>query len=34
MIDPFNPLKVSKEAMKYEVEDYYQSWMSKIEVES
>ncbi|MDZ4666967.1 MAG: homogentisate 1,2-dioxygenase [bacterium] len=28
MIDPFNPVKITKEAMKYEFEDYYQSWMS------
>jgi homogentisate 1,2-dioxygenase len=29
MIDPFNPVKITKEALKYEVEDYYQSWISK-----
>lgn len=29
MIDPFNPLKITTEAMKYEVKDYYKSWMSK-----
>ena len=28
MIDPFNPLKISTEALKYEVKDYYKSWMS------
>jgi len=28
MIDPFNPVKVTKEAMKIEIEDYYTSWMS------
>lgn len=27
MIDPFNPLKISKEALRYEVKDYYKSWM-------
>lgn len=27
MIDPFNPVKITKEAMAYEVENYYQSWM-------
>jgi homogentisate 1,2-dioxygenase len=27
MIDPFNPLKISVDAMKYEVKDYYKSWM-------
>lgn len=32
MIDPFNPVKITKEAMKYELEDYYQSWMSKKEL--
>ncbi|MCG9879360.1 MAG: homogentisate 1,2-dioxygenase [Bacteroidia bacterium] len=26
MIDPFNPVKITKEAMEYEVKDYYQSW--------
>ena len=29
MIDPFNPVKVTKEAMKIEIEDYYTSWMSQ-----
>lgn len=28
MIDPFNPVKITKEAMKIEQEDYYQSWLS------
>ena len=32
MIDPFNPLKISKEALRYEVKDYYKSWMSKPEL--
>jgi homogentisate 1,2-dioxygenase len=32
MIDPFNPLKITKEAMKYEVKDYYKSWMTKSDV--
>jgi hypothetical protein len=27
MIDPFNPLKITEEALKYEVKDYYASWM-------
>jgi homogentisate 1,2-dioxygenase len=27
MIDPFNPLKITAEALKYEVKDYYKSWM-------
>lgn len=27
MIDPFNPLKITVDAMKYEVKDYYKSWM-------
>jgi homogentisate 1,2-dioxygenase len=26
MIDPFNPVKITKEAMYLEVEEYYQSW--------
>jgi len=29
MIDPFNPVKITKEAMALEVEDYYQSWQTK-----
>ncbi len=29
MIDPFNPVKITKEAMNYELKDYYQSWLSK-----
>ena len=29
MIDPFNPVKITKEAMEYELKDYYQSWISK-----
>ena len=29
MIDPFNPVKISKEALNYEVKDYYKSWISK-----
>lgn len=31
MIDPFNPLKISTEALQYEVKDYYKSWLSKPE---
>ena len=31
MIDPFNPLKITTEAMKYEVKDYYKSWITKTE---
>lgn len=31
MIDPFNPVKITKEALKYDVNDYYKSWMSKPE---
>ncbi len=29
MIDPFNPVKITEEAMKIEIEDYYHSWISK-----
>jgi homogentisate 1,2-dioxygenase len=29
MIDPFNPVKITKEALKVEVKDYYKSWLSK-----
>jgi hypothetical protein len=32
MIDPFNPLKISVDALKYEVKDYYKSWISKPEL--
>jgi homogentisate 1,2-dioxygenase len=31
MIDPFSPVKITKEALKIEVKDYYKSWMSKAE---
>lgn len=27
MIDPFNPVKITTEAMKLEIDDYYQSWI-------
>jgi homogentisate 1,2-dioxygenase len=29
MIDPFNPVKITTEALKLEVVDYYQSWITK-----
>lgn len=29
MIDPFNPMKITEDALKFEVKDYYKSWMSK-----
>lgn len=29
MIDPFNPVKITEEALKLEVKDYYKSWMEK-----
>ncbi len=32
MIDPFNPVKITTEAMKYEVKDYFKSWMTKKEL--
>jgi homogentisate 1,2-dioxygenase len=28
MIDPFNPVKITNEAVQYEVPDYYKSWIS------
>lgn len=28
MIDPFNPVKITHEALQYEVKDYYKSWLS------
>jgi homogentisate 1,2-dioxygenase len=33
MIDPFKPVKITKEAMKLEVEDYYLSWLNPNEKE-
>lgn len=30
MIDPFNALKISEEALKYEVKDYYRSWQTEV----
>jgi homogentisate 1,2-dioxygenase len=32
MIDPFTPVKITKEALKIEVKDYYKSWISKPEI--
>ncbi len=32
MIDPFNPVKITAEALKCEVKDYYKSWMSNPEM--
>jgi len=29
MIDPFNPVKITKEAMNIEIQDYYTSWLQK-----
>ena len=29
MVDPFNPLKITKEALEIEVDGYYKSWLSK-----
>jgi homogentisate 1,2-dioxygenase len=29
MIDPFNPVQITTEALEMELEDYYQSWMEK-----
>lgn len=31
MIDPFNPVKITKEALKIEYADYYHSWLTKKE---
>ena len=31
MIDPFSPVKITKEALKIEVKDYYKSWVSQTE---
>lgn len=32
MIDPFNPVSITTEALKLEVPDYYKSWMTKHEL--
>lgn len=32
MIDPFNPVKITPEALGIEVKDYYKSWMAKTEL--
>ena len=32
MIDPFNPVKITKDALRYEVKDYYKSWVTKKEL--
>ncbi len=29
MIDPFNPISITEEALKLEVDDYYKSWITK-----
>jgi len=29
MIDPFNPISITEEALKLEVDDYYKSWLTK-----
>ncbi len=34
MIDPFNPVQITKEALNIELEDYYQSWSSKKTLET
>jgi homogentisate 1,2-dioxygenase len=34
MIDPFKPVKITKEAMKIELPDYYKSWISHTEKET
>lgn len=30
MIDPFNPVMITEEALKYEVKDYYKSWIQEV----
>lgn len=32
MIDPFNPVSITREAMNLEVQDYYKSWLAKPEL--
>lgn len=32
MIDPFNPVQITKEALNYEVKDYYKSWVTEPEL--
>lgn len=34
MIDPFNAVKITKEALKYEVKNYYKSWISEPELQT
>ena len=29
MIDPFNPVKITKDALDMEIGDYYKSWRSE-----
>jgi homogentisate 1,2-dioxygenase len=29
MIDPFRPMKITQDALRYEVKDYYKSWMTQ-----
>ena len=34
MIDPFSPVKITKEAMNIEVKDYYKSWKKEEKLET
>ena len=34
MIDPFAPVKITKEALKIEVKDYYKSWRNEEKLET
>jgi homogentisate 1,2-dioxygenase len=29
MIDPFNPVMITEEALKLQVDDYYKSWITE-----
>jgi homogentisate 1,2-dioxygenase len=31
MIDPFNPVKITTEALKIEIKDYYKSWQHELQ---
>ncbi len=34
MIDPFSPVKITKEALNIEVKDYYKSWRNEEKLET
>jgi homogentisate 1,2-dioxygenase len=32
MIDPFQPVQITEEALKIDVKDYYKSWLEELEM--